>query len=171
MATVEGDVRVEATEGGTSRAPVLIRDADPADVEVVAAIEAVSFSNPWQPETFRSLIEQGRAYIPVAEDPEKGVIGYAVFWWALDQGELANVAVRVEHQGRGIGSALLDRVMDHARERGVESLFLEVRVSNETAHRLYLSRGFTQVGVRKDYYQKPREDARILMKDLTAVGE
>ena len=102
----------------------------------------------------------------MAEDPLDGVVAYAVFWWVLDQGELANLAVKEQHQGRGLGSALLQRVVDHARAQGVESLFLEVRISNETAHQLYLSRGFTQVAVRKDYYQGPREDARILVLRL-----
>ena len=170
MATAERRARIEAADGDTPGNLVTIRDATLADVETIAAIEKASFANPWLPQTFRSLVEQGRAYLPVAEDLETGVIGYAVFWWALDQGELANVAVRGDHQGRGIGAALLDRVIDHAREQGVESLFLEVRVSNESAHGLYLSRGFTQIAVRKGYYQKPREDARILVKQLNEDG-
>ncbi len=59
------------------------------------------------------------------------------------------------------------RAIAHAESQGVESLFLEVRVSNESAYRLYTRRGFTQISVRKDYYQNPREDARILVKPLT----
>jgi ribosomal-protein-alanine N-acetyltransferase len=102
----------------------------------------------------------------VAEDVEMGVVGYAVVWWVMDQGELANLAVAEGLRGRGIGSVLLDRVLADVRERGVETLFLEVRVSNDSAFRLYLSRGFIQVAVRKDYYRRPREDARILLKDL-----
>ena len=153
-------------EGEDGRPSVRLREATVDDVEAIAQIEAASFSNPWHTDTFRSFIRKGRGYIPVAEDHEAGVVGYAVFWWVMDQGELANVAVRKEHQGRGIGSALLDRVMEYAREKGVETLFLEVRVSNQRARGMYLARGFEQVAVRKDYYQKPREDALILLRKL-----
>lgn len=143
-----------------------IRRAQAADLSAVAAIEAQAFSNPWPPETLLSLMARGRVLLLVAEDPEDGVVGYAVSWWVLDQAELANLAVRQDHQGRGIGSALLDGILAEIREKGVESVFLEVRVSNERARGLYLSRGFTQIAVRADYYENPREDARILVKAL-----
>lgn len=166
MATAEE--RMRGREDGDSPPPVaiLIRPATVEDVDAVAAIEALSFSNPWQPQTFRSLISQGRAHILVAEGPGLEVVGYAVAWWVLDQGELANLAVTEGVQGRGVGSALLDRLLDDARAGGVKSLFLEVRVSNTRAQDLYLSRGFAQVAVRRDYYRNPREDARILVKRL-----
>lgn len=149
---------------------VLIRRAQPGDLPAMAVIESGSFSNPWHPQTFRSLITQERVIVLVAEDTDQGVVGYAVSWWVLDQAELANLAVREGHRGRGIGSALLDRVLDEIRERQVESVFLEVRMSNERAHGLYLNRGFTQIGVRADYYQNPREDARILVRHLDPEG-
>lgn len=166
MATTED--RLRARHDGTSGTPppVRIRLATIEDVEAVAAIEARSFSNPWHPETFRSLISQGRARILVAENPEALVVGYAVVWWVLDQGELANLAVTEDFQGQGVGSALLDRLLSDARAHEVESLFLEVRMSNTRAQELYLSRGFVQVAVRKDYYRRPREDALILVKRL-----
>jgi ribosomal-protein-alanine N-acetyltransferase len=164
MATAEERLWRGEDGGSQPPAPVLIRPATLADVDDVAIIEARSFSNPWQPQTFRSLISQGRAHVLVAEDLEFGVVGYAVVWWVLDQGELANLAVTEGFQGRGVGSALLDRLLSDAKASEVESLFLEVRMSNTRAHELYLSRGFVQVAVRKDYYRKPPEDARILVK-------
>jgi ribosomal-protein-alanine N-acetyltransferase len=132
----------------------------------VAAIEAQSFSNPWQPDTFRSLISQNRAYIPVAEAEDGSIVGYAVFWWAADQGELANLAVQESYQGQGIGSALLNLVLERAREERLVKLFLEVRRSNERAMELYRSRGFTQVGVREGYYRRPLEDALIFERPI-----
>jgi ribosomal-protein-alanine N-acetyltransferase len=147
------------------RPGVTFRTAAPGDVWSIAAIEAQSFSNPWQPDTFRSLIAQDRAYIPVAEDLEEGVVGYAVFWWVLDQGELANLAVLEGYQGLGIGSALLDSVLGRAEEEGVTRLFLEVRRSNDRAMELYRSRGFTRAGVRHGYYRNPKEDALIFVKN------
>jgi ribosomal-protein-alanine N-acetyltransferase len=145
---------------------VRIRSAVAADLATVVEIEFQSFSNPWQPDTFRSLLEQERVKVLVAEDLEKGVVGYAVLWWVLDQAELANLAVRTDRQGQGIGSVLLDQAIAHAESMGVGSLFLEVRQSNEAAYRLYANRGFTQISIRKDYYKHPREDARVLVKHL-----
>ena len=161
MATAE-----EWLRGEGDPPPVLIRSAAPEDVDAVAAIEASSFSNPWHPKTFRSLVAEGRVRALVAEDPAGEIVGYAVVWWVLDQGELANLAVMERYRGMGVGSALLDRVLADARAGEVESLFLEVRMSNEPAQALYLSRGFAQVAVRKDYYKNPREDARVLLKRL-----
>ena len=68
-------------------------------------------------------------------------VGYAVLWWVLDQAELANLAVRTDRQGQGIGSVLLDQAIEHVKSKGVESLFLEVRQSNESAYRLYANQG------------------------------
>lgn len=166
MAKAEERLWVHEDGNSPPPAPILIRPATLEDVDAVATIEARSFSNPWHSQTFRSLISQARAHILVAEDPELGVMGYAVAWWVLEQGELANLAVTEAVQGRGVGSALLDRLLSDAKASGVETLFLEVRISNTRAQALYLSRGFAQVAFRKDYYRNPREDARILVKHL-----
>lgn len=141
--------------------------AVPADVPSISRIESELYSNPWQPDTFASLLRRDGVKFLVAEEDE-GVVGYAVLWWVLDQGELANLAVQEPSQGRGIGTELLDQVVSHAEAVGVESLFLEVRMSNDKAYRLYSHRGFKQVSVREGYYQNPREDARILVKFLPA---
>jgi ribosomal-protein-alanine N-acetyltransferase len=143
-----------------------IRGANPGDLAAIAEIEGQVFSNPWHPDTFKSLLKRDRARLLVAEDDEGDVAGYAVFWWVLDQAELANLAVRRESQHRGIGSALLDESLKAAAAEGVASIFLEVRMSNSAAHRLYESRGFFQISVRKGYYRNPPEDARILVKFL-----
>jgi ribosomal-protein-alanine N-acetyltransferase len=170
MATTQDQIPA-GTHGPTSDPlSVRIRPAAAADLTTIADIELQSFSNPWQPDTFRSLLEQERAKVLVAEDPVAGVVGYTILWWVLDQGELANLAVRMDHRGRGIGSILLEKAMAHAESKGVDSLFLEVRMSNEPAYCLYSNRGFTQISVRKGYYQNPQEDARILVKHLTSAS-
>jgi ribosomal-protein-alanine N-acetyltransferase len=137
------------------------------DVDGVARLERDTFSAPWKPDTFRRLLTRDTTELWVVETPADGVVGYAVLWFVLEHGELANIAVRPEHRGRGLGSFLLDRIVERARERGVRSLYLEVRVSNGRAAELYERRGFREVGRRRDYYQRPREDARVLAKELT----
>jgi ribosomal-protein-alanine N-acetyltransferase len=138
------------------------------DLSGIAGIEAAVYSNPWHPDTFRSLLQQDRAKILVAEDEAGGVAGYAVYWWVLEQAELANLAVRADQQGRGLGGAILDQALVMAGKQGIESVFLEVRVSNEAARRLYAGRGFRQISVREGYYQNPKEDALILVRSLGA---
>jgi [ribosomal protein S18]-alanine N-acetyltransferase len=136
-----------------------------ADVDAVAELEALAFSTPWRADTFRTLLERPGAELLVVE-ADGELAGYAVLWCIMDQGELANIAIREADRGRGLGGILLDHVLQVARERGVRSLFLEVRVSNDAAAALYASRGFREIGRRRDYYERPREDARVLEKRL-----
>ena len=166
MATAEESIERRGDSAAPARARAVIRPATLADVDSIWQIETRSFANPWHPQTFHSLISRGRAHVLVAEAPEAGVVGYAVLWWVMDQGELANLAVAEGFRGRGMGSALLDRILADAEANQVESLFLEVRMSNERAFDLYRSRGFSQVAVRRDYYRTPREDARVLLRRL-----
>jgi [ribosomal protein S18]-alanine N-acetyltransferase len=138
----------------------------PEDVQAVAGIEAEVFTSPWSAETFASLVDRPGLELLVLEDEREGVIGYAVLWCVLDQGELANVAVTPRLRGRGLGTHLLSCVLDVARERGIQTMFLEVRASNERALELYRRFGFSDVGRRKGYYDHPREDALIMAAKL-----
>lgn len=144
-----------------------VRRMAPADVARVAAIEAKSFTSPWQAGTFRALLARPGAELWVLDDPEEGVIGYAVLWCILDEGELANIAVAEPHRGRGLGGRLLSAIMDIGRTRGVISLYLEVRVSNHRAAELYRRFGFESIGVRRNYYDSPREDAVLMRARLS----
>lgn len=143
----------------------MIRRMTASDVTAVAALEASTFSTPWHPATFRRLLERPGAELWVTEE-DGDVVAYAVLWCILDEGELANIAVLPRQRGRGVGGRLLDHLVEVARARGVRRLFLEVRESNEQARKLYETRGFNEVGRRRDYYEKPREDARVLALDL-----
>lgn len=145
---------------------VVVRHMVADDVERVAEIEREAFTSPWEADTFRTLLQRPGAELWVMEEPASGVFAYAVVWCILDQGELANIAVEASHRGKGHGARLLRKVMDVARARGVESLYLEVRVSNTRAADLYRGFGFTQVGVRKRYYDSPTEDALLMVARL-----
>lgn len=168
MATTEDRLGMDPDLNAGSGKSFSIRAAKLADLEEIAALEAAAFSNPWNTRTFRSLIRREGVLISVAEAVSGGILGYSVCWWVQDQAELANLAVKEEFRGRGVGSALLDQVLLNLARAGVDTLFLEVRVSNDEALALYRSRGFVQVALRRDYYRNPREDARILLKQLRA---
>jgi len=137
----------------------------PSDVPEVARIETTAFSTPWSEETFRTLLERSGVELWVAEWGDQ-LAAYAILWTVLDEGELANIAVRSDLRGRGIGSSLLSRMLEVAEDSGVRSLYLEVRESNALAREMYARRGFHEIGVRKAYYEGPREDARVLKKSL-----
>ncbi|MEK9509383.1 ribosomal protein S18-alanine N-acetyltransferase [Gaopeijia maritima] len=147
-----------------------IRRMTADDIARVVTIERASFSTPWPAEIFEGLLTRDGAELLVLDLPEAPVVGYAILWCILDQGELANIAVAEEWRGHALGSFLLQGVLDHAAERGVERLFLEVRESNVVARELYRTRGFVEVGRRADYYRSPREDARVLLKTLRSGG-
>jgi ribosomal-protein-alanine N-acetyltransferase len=136
------------------------------DVDAVVAIETEAFSSPWRRETFLELIDRPTAELLVMDLGSREVVGYAVLWCVLDQGELANVAIAKPMRGRGLGRALLREVLAVARRRGVETVFLEVRESNAPALGLYKRFGFSEVGHRRGYYDHPKEDARILMAKI-----
>jgi ribosomal-protein-alanine N-acetyltransferase len=84
----------------------------------------------------------------------------------MDEGELANLAVAASDRGQGVGAALLDAMLDDASARGTLQVYLEVRESNAAARRLYASKGFEEIGRRKQYYRSPTEDALILRRTL-----
>lgn len=134
-------------------------------METVAEIEAEAFTTPWKVETFRALLKRDNVVTLVLEG-EGIVVGYAVLWCVLEQGELANLAIREPCRGRGLSRILLDAVIEQARVRGVHRLYLEVRASNEPAAALYAGHGFEEIGRRPDYYDRPKEDARVLVRHL-----
>ena len=143
-----------------------VRPMEEGDVERVAALELSAFTTPWKATTFRNLLDRPGAVLLVLEVPPHRLAGYAVLWCIQEQGELANIAVIPELRDRRLGGYLLDRVIEAARAREVESLYLEVRVSNARARSMYAARDFQEIGVRRDYYDNPREDGRVLVKRL-----
>lgn len=153
-------------EGVSVPADVRARPMTASDVERVAQLELESFTSPWKADTFEALLDRPAAEMWVLDHHKDGVVGYFVLWCILDQGELANIAITEAHRGTGYGALLLRQALEVARERGVEALYLEVRVSNEAASKLYGRFGFTQVGVRRNYYDHPVEDGVVMVLRL-----
>ena len=136
-----------------------IQTADSGHVEEIAALERECFpSDPWPAD----LIERWIGRYSVALDDDGAVIGFLVLSSVLDEGSVDNVAVAPEHRRSGVADALTADTVRRAKERELSFLTLEVRASNDPAIRLYEKHGFREVGRRKNYYEKPREDA-ILM--------
>lgn len=140
-----------------------IRELTAADVEEVSRIEQENFSMPWKPQDFLEMVEADYAYYYVAEvDGE--IAGCCGIRNMAGEGEITNVAVAEKFRRRGIGRALMEYMLKEAALLGMESMTLEVRVSNIPAISLYESLGFQGEGVRPGFYEKPREDALIMWK-------
>jgi len=151
---------------GATSAKLRVRLAEAGDLECIHAIERVSFADPWSLDGFRDLLEHARARVAVAVDADGEVLGYSVVWSVADESEIANLAVAPAARRRGIGTLLLTSVLDEAAANGIKSVFLEVRESNVAAQQLYLRRGFTVAGRRRQYYRRPVEDALIMRLGL-----
>jgi ribosomal-protein-alanine N-acetyltransferase len=167
-----------------------LRPMVPADLVDVIALEYELFpDDPWTPEMFADEVAQppdSRLYlIAEAAAGDGGVkeadivtgrgavcppvmAGYAgmLFIPGGTQADVLTIAVRSSYWGRGIGSALLAALLGAARDRGCAEVLLEVRADNPRAHGLYRRRGFTEIGVRRGYYQPSGMDAIVMRKDL-----
>lgn len=148
-----------------------IRPADPADVDALAGAEKRSFSDPWSRAGIAELFdnETVRGFVAVDDGPEMRLAGYVFARVVAGEAEILNIAVVPEDRRSGLGRRLLEVVLESVRSAGAESVFLEVRESNEAARRLYGGLGFRPVGFRADYYRKPREHALVLRLDLKMV--
>lgn len=134
------------------------------DIMQVAALEQACFSDPWPQSVLAQELENGLSLWLVAKQGGE-VLGYVGSQSVLDEADMMNLAVRETARRQGIAKALVCALCRKLSEKGVQSLTLEVRDSNEPAIRLYEALGFTQVGKRPNYYFHPKEDARILRKD------
>lgn len=137
----------------------------PEHVAAVAEMERQCFSDPWSEKSVASELDNPLSLWLIAE-ADGVVAGYVGSQTVLDSADMMNLAVSQDFRRQGIGEQLVNCLTDALREKGVKTLLLEVRISNEPAKQLYQKLGFEIVGKRPRYYEKPREDALILRKEL-----
>ena len=130
-------------------------------VAAVAELERLNFSTPWDENSVRSELTNKLALWLVALDGEQ-VVGYVGSQTVLQEADMMNIAVADSRRRQGIARKLVEELI---RQLDAYQLTLEVRQSNAAAISLYKSLGFSQVGLRKNYYQKPKENALILRKE------
>ena len=143
-----------------------LKELSAEHVPQIAALEAATFSLPWDEASIRAELENPLALWLVAEGERGTVLGYVGSQSCFEDADVLNVAVVPAARRRGIAAALMTELEARLAPKGVERITLEVRASNLPAIRLYEGLGYTQVGLRKSYYEKPREDALILQKQL-----
>ena len=138
-----------------------IEKMQPEDIKEVAQIENRIFTLPWSEQGFLSSLQsEDTLYLVVRK--EGRVAGYCGLLQSFDEADITNVAVAEEARGAGIGFAMLSELMRLGKERGVARYTLEVRASNAAALHLYEKLGFQSVGIRKNFYDRPKEDAVIM---------
>lgn len=142
-----------------------VRPMKMSDCEQVAAIEAVSFSVPWSLNAFTETLEMDNYRYFVAEE-EGEILGYCGFSFVLDEAEIPNVCVKESARRQGVGRQMMDVLVKEASAMGISRLLLEVRVSNHGARILYESLGFTVDGIRRNFYEKPVENAFLMSMTL-----
>ena len=160
----------EADSGGREKGGppprVTVRTARVADLDQIVEIEQTSFSDPWSRQSFRALFDDSRVFFVVACGSDELILGYVAAWFVAGDGEVATLAVAPRARRLGVGSLLLDSAIEAAKGRGVAAVYLEVRASNAAARHLYASRGFREIGTRRNYYRRPIEDACVLRLSL-----
>ena len=137
-----------------------------SDVPEVMAIEQEVFSSPWTKAMFDAELLQNPFSYSFVVRQAKQIIGYLVFWEVADEVHLLNLAVAVSWQRQGVGSQIVYWMLDREKDRGLRIVTLEVRATNNPARSLYRKYGFAEVGIRKNYYDMPPEDAILLQYDL-----
>ncbi len=151
-----------------------------ADVDAVLAIEQAVQHYPWTRGNFADVL--GSGYLCCVAEAGGEIYGYAMLRQIMDEAELLNIGVAAAQQRKGLGRAILLEMLEVAREWGTQvkplidgcpqknmrQVFLEVRPSNAAAIALYRSAGFSEIGVRRGYYQNANgsEDALVMACDL-----
>ena len=134
-------------------------------VAQVAELEKICFgSAAWSEKSVASELTNALAFWLVAVDGGR-VAGYVGSQTVCDETDMMNVAVHPDFRRQGIGEKLVEQLVTELKSIGSHALMLEVRVSNAPAIGLYEKMGFLQVGLRKNYYRNPKEDAMILRKE------
>ena len=138
------------------------------DLDSVLEIEHLSFPHPWRLTTFIGELDNYPISIPfvILHRTNDRLMGYIILWFLQEEVQISNFALHPDFRRLGVGEAVLRDVLDKIKKEGAKTIFLEVRPSNRAARSLYEKLGFQILGVRKNYYQSPIEDALIMGKNL-----
>ncbi len=148
-----------------------IRSFTDQDVAAVHAVQAqCPLAGQWKPQDYLELAREPGGSMLIAEIEDFHpplIVGFAAIQRILDEAELRNLVIHSSHRRKGIGRALLERVIQQLQESGAKKLYLEVRPSNQPARTFYAVAGFRLEYTRPDYYHDPSEDALVMVLEIT----
>lgn len=145
---------------------ITFRNMTEEDLNEVVEVEIHSFATPWSSEAFYNELTKNQFAHYLVVEVEQKVVGYCGVWIIVDEAHITNIALLPEYRGMKLGEALLDKIMELARNMGAIRMTLEVRVSNERAKGLYRKYGFEEGALRKQYYTDNMEDALVMWVNL-----
>lgn len=143
---------------------IIVKKAEFSDVPQIAEIERASIPQPWSETAFTAALKDEKAVTLVALCGDI-LCGFITGVYLLDTADIYSVAVSSEYRKKGVGKRLLEEFFS-ALPNEVHNVCLEVRESNIPAIKLYEKLGFERVGLRKNFYQDPRENAILMTKNL-----
>jgi ribosomal-protein-alanine N-acetyltransferase len=146
-----------------------LREMCESDIGRVMEVEKLAYEFPWREQIFRDCCQEN--YICKVYELGTEVLGYGIASIGAGECHILNICIHPELQRRGLATGMLKSIAQDCQYRGVEMIFLEVRVSNTQAQALYNKAGFNQIGMRSGYYpaSNGREDAIVFAKDLSQV--
>jgi ribosomal-protein-alanine N-acetyltransferase len=143
----------------------VIRKMAERDLKEIVALENEIFPDPWSYNAFKSDLGNSIAF-PLVATAGDSIAGYSCLYIVAGEMQIGNFAVAPDFRGKGIAKTLMNKILELANERKCDSIFLEVRESNQPARSLYESFGFKVVGRRVGYYRNPFENAILMAREL-----
>ncbi len=150
---------------------VYIRPMQEEDVDGIMAIEERAYDYPWSKQIFIDCLRVGYCCWVIEKD--ELLVGYGIMTVAVGESHVLNLCVNPDYRSQGVGKQLMQHLLEVAYDYDVNMTFLEVRPSNFEAISLYMSLGFNEIGIRRNYYpaKSGREDALILARTRTKTAE
>ena len=144
---------------------VEIRNLTLEDIASVAEIERLCFDEPWSENSLRLLLDEKNVGIVAIIDGQ--VVAYGGLVTVLDEGQITNIATHPDYRRLGLAKKIMTAIDEFSLKNGISYLSLEVREQNTAARSLYSLCGWQNVGIRKNFYTRPRDNAVIMIKDFT----
>ncbi|MCQ2491926.1 MAG: ribosomal protein S18-alanine N-acetyltransferase [Lachnospiraceae bacterium] len=138
-----------------------IRPYKVEDLAQVVALDELCFHDFWSENNWKGTMGTDSYACFVLEEVDGKLAGFILISYLGDEGELLKICVAPDNRKKGLGSLLLDKAIESWQASGVQTVFLEVRESNVSARALYRKKGFAEIGIRKNYYDRPKEHAVI----------
>ncbi|MFT5350143.1 MAG: ribosomal-protein-alanine N-acetyltransferase [Planctomycetota bacterium] len=150
-----------------SQAMLVFRPMVEDDLESIMRVELAAYEYPWSEAIFRDCLRVGYCCWILESDDD--FIAYGVMSVGGGESHILNLCVRPDYQNNGMGKEMLNHLMEIARHHNAQTVFLEVRPTNEVAIKLYNTAGFNEIGIRENYYPSDsgKEDALIMARNLS----
>lgn len=144
---------------------VVIESIKKEHIPQLAEIERLCFSDPWSENALNLLLNENCVSFVVID--EERVVAYGGMMTVLDEGHVLNIATHPDYRKRGFAREIMNSFYNAANQKGLSVMFLEVREHNMAARSLYLSEGWIEIGVLKNHYSHPVENAIVMQKTFS----